>query len=334
MNKKKKVVIIVAAVFVVVALLLILNQKKKDEQPRIIKDSGSISIVEPDDDNVELTNDFYNEDLKKESKKETSREVKTIVPAFDVVRVEKRKAVFAGRADKNVDIHIMSGDKEIGTMKTDGKGEFVFIPEKDFDAGHYEFSLWYEKDGKKITSEQNAILAIDTKNNSGIAVLVGGDKETKVMTAPKGEYIGELAIQLVEYDFKDTMTASGTAEKNAKVNVYLDNKLLQTVTADEDGKWTLKYETTLIQDKAYKIRADQVNESGKVLKRVENRFSTEKVEVAKQYVVRKGDCLWRIARKEYGKGIKYTLIFEANKAQIKNPDLIYPNQIFKLPKNS
>nr|MDJ0980603.1 LysM peptidoglycan-binding domain-containing protein [Kiloniellales bacterium] len=44
-----------------------------------------------------------------------------------------------------------------------------------------------------------------------------------------------------------------------------------------------------------------------------------------------GNSLWRIARGAYGTGNRYTMIFEANKDQIRNPDLIYPGQIFVLP---
>ena len=44
-----------------------------------------------------------------------------------------------------------------------------------------------------------------------------------------------------------------------------------------------------------------------------------------------GNSLWRIARQVYGKGIQYVEIFEENKSLIKDPDLIYPGQIFNLP---
>ena len=50
-------------------------------------------------------------------------------------------------------------------------------------------------------------------------------------------------------------------------------------------------------------------------------------------IIQPGDYLWRIARERYGSGIQYTLIYEANKDQIRDPDLIYPGQIFEVPKN-
>jgi len=51
------------------------------------------------------------------------------------------------------------------------------------------------------------------------------------------------------------------------------------------------------------------------------------------YTVVKGDCLWNIAKKKehYGNGFAWPVIYKANRDQIKNPDLIYPKQTFKIP---
>lgn len=49
------------------------------------------------------------------------------------------------------------------------------------------------------------------------------------------------------------------------------------------------------------------------------------------YTVVKGDCLWKIAKKFYGNGSKYTIIYSANKDKIKNPNLIYPKQVLWIP---
>jgi nucleoid-associated protein YgaU len=53
----------------------------------------------------------------------------------------------------------------------------------------------------------------------------------------------------------------------------------------------------------------------------------------KNYTVVKGDCLWRIAQKpeHYGNGFAWPVIYKANRDQIKNPDLIFPKQTFKIP---
>jgi nucleoid-associated protein YgaU len=50
------------------------------------------------------------------------------------------------------------------------------------------------------------------------------------------------------------------------------------------------------------------------------------------YTVVKGDCLWNIAKKFYGNGSKYTVIYNANKSVIGgNPNLIYPGQVLTIP---
>ncbi len=51
----------------------------------------------------------------------------------------------------------------------------------------------------------------------------------------------------------------------------------------------------------------------------------------KTYTVKKGDCLWNIAKQFYGNGSKYTVIYNANKSKIKDPNTIYPGQVLTIP---
>lgn len=51
----------------------------------------------------------------------------------------------------------------------------------------------------------------------------------------------------------------------------------------------------------------------------------------KTYTVKRGDCLWNIAKKFYGNGSKYTVIYNANRDKIKNPNLIYVGQVLTIP---
>ena len=50
-----------------------------------------------------------------------------------------------------------------------------------------------------------------------------------------------------------------------------------------------------------------------------------------QVVIQPGNNLWRISRVIYGRGVEYTVIYQANREQIRDPDLIYPGQIFSTP---
>lgn len=53
---------------------------------------------------------------------------------------------------------------------------------------------------------------------------------------------------------------------------------------------------------------------------------------AQTYTVKKGDCLWNIAKKFYGSGSKYTTIYNTNRSVVgSNPNLIYPGQVLTIP---
>lgn len=52
------------------------------------------------------------------------------------------------------------------------------------------------------------------------------------------------------------------------------------------------------------------------------------------YTIVSGDSLWKIASKFYGNGSKWNTLFEENKEVIKDPDLIYPGQVIRVPKKS
>ena len=51
-------------------------------------------------------------------------------------------------------------------------------------------------------------------------------------------------------------------------------------------------------------------------------------------IIQPGNNLWKLSRRIYGKGTMYTVIYEANREFIKNPNLIYPGQIFTAPKTA
>ena len=144
-----------------------------------------------------------------------------------------------------------------------------------------------------------------------------------------------LGLDTVDYDEAGGVTLSGRAEPGATVQIYLNNKPVATATADAKGKWRTGL-TEKVDPGVYTLRADQVREAGKVMARVELPFSRaapEDIKVAAgQVIVQPGNNLWQIARGSYGRGAFFTVIYEANKGLIRDPDMIYPGQVFTLPK--
>ena len=51
-------------------------------------------------------------------------------------------------------------------------------------------------------------------------------------------------------------------------------------------------------------------------------------------IIRRGDTLWRISQRVYGHGIRYSTIYLANASQIRDPDRIWPGQVFSVPKTT
>ncbi len=70
-----------------------------------------------------------------------------------------------------------------------------------------------------------------------------------------------------------------------------------------------------------------------VSKVVDDYFTAPKPEEETEfYTIKKGDSLSKIAKAYYGNAMKYPVIFEANREVIKDPDLIYPGQVLRIPK--
>ena len=85
-----------------------------------------------------------------------------------------------------------------------------------------------------------------------------------------------------------------------------------------------------------KAAIDQVDAAGRVAGRVELPFQRAAVTAAAEgadmrVVVQPKQNLWRIARRAYGTGVRYTEIYAANRDVITDPNRIYPGQVFAVP---
>ena len=144
---------------------------------------------------------------------------------------------------------------------------------------------------------------------------------------------GTLVLESIDYD-EEGAIIGGRAEPGTRLIVYLDDAALGETVAASDGRWSLRLDRPLTTG-LHRLRVDAVDAGGKVLARVETPFSraalAEALPDETSVVVQPGNSLWRIARRVYGEGVRYSLIFEANQEQIRDADLIYPGQIFKVP---
>jgi len=119
------------------------------------------------------------------------------------------------------------------------------------------------------------------------------------------------------------------------VRAYINDTMVAEGQTAADGSWRLVLAKPVEPGK-YRLRLDRLAKDGKPVARLELPFERIPVPPAtgnsERLVVVRGDSLWNIARAHYGTGFQHTLIYGANKDQIRDPDLIYPGQVFSLPK--
>ena len=193
-------------------------------------------------------------------------------------------------------------------------------------------------DTEAVTQEEPAALDNPT-------VLVADEDGVRVVSSgSKPQALSEVALDTITYDPTGEVLLAGRASTDGFVQVYIDNKPITTsrITADLSWRTGLPEVDTGI----YTLRIDEVDSEGEVVSRIETPFKREEAETVAAVMaeetaeegfevavktVQPGSTLWAIAREKYGSGILYVAVFEANTDLIRDPNLIYPGQIFVLP---
>ncbi|WP_296993070.1 Ig-like domain-containing protein [Thalassospira sp. UBA1131] len=250
---------------------------------------------------------------------------------------------------------LASGDRELSLEAEDATGNVskaddkvvVLIPEEKASSATNEQSgetgdttgTAGATDSEPASEKQPVIaLKVPSDGDGAVTVMQGPAPEAAAKQEEGSDTqdatLPRLSIDVVDYDTEGRVAMSGKADLNHTVRVYLDNNHVGTAPADENGNWALTIGQP-IEPGNYTLRADQLDSSGKVTARVEIPFERARpdqiLEPGSRYVVQPGNSLWRIARSTYGEGLKYWVIYHQNRNQIRDPDLIYPGQIFALP---
>ncbi len=320
-------------------------------------------------------------------------------PSFDIVRVDPEgNTVIAGRSQPNAEVTIMDGDKELGRVQSDDRGEWVFVPSEKLSSGERVLTLKEtdQESGSTAQSDEAIVLVVpepgkdiagrETEEPSTPLALVvpreetgastaaprvlqaptagpatpdaGSDSDTTVAAAapsddsdtgaavkaypePKRAPVSitadgsDVSVDVIEYDDTGEVVFGGKTEPNSEVEIFIDEKAVGRATADAEGRWQMRPSAPLAPGN-YRLRVDRVDPDGKVQARVVLPFvraaPLASLPQDRLVVIQPGNNLWRIATRVYGSGTRYIQIHDANRDQIKDPDLIYPGQIFGLPR--
>lgn len=292
-----------------------------------------------------------------------------VVPEFDLVRVDSEgSAVIAGSAEPGALVRIRFGAQTIQTVTADNRGAFVALI--DLPTNNVARPLVLEQvmtEGQIVPSVDTVLVLprvaestvppkIVMASASGVTVLQAGpiappvaetvsapvnvtpvEAEAPALAAAQPAQFG-LSLDTISYDKTGDVVLAGRGSSDQFVRVYVDNKPIETETVPSDGQW--KVVLPEVKEGVYTLRVDEIDQEGTVTARVESPFKRETPEVVlaaaetlrSSVTVQPGHTLWALAQDRYGDGVKYVQILNANRGRIRNPNLIYPGQVFALPK--
>ncbi|WP_417491466.1 LysM peptidoglycan-binding domain-containing protein [Maricaulis sp.] len=260
-------------------------------------------------------------------------------PVFDIVRVAPSgTAVIAGRGEPDAAIIVLANGEEIARETVNDRGEWVIILNEPLPSGAIELGLVMRAvDGRELSSEQVVLVSIPEARGATPLVVVGRPGEaSRVWQCPScaDSEMGSLVLETVDYDETGAVIFAGRAEAGSTVRIFANGAMVGSVTAGPDGRWTLQA-GALLPPGRYDLQVDQLDSDGQVTAVIAlpfERVAAEDLNLGpNSVVVQPGNSLWRLARQLYGRGVQYTVIYEANRSQIRDPDLIYPGQVLSAP---
>ena len=168
-------------------------------------------------------------------------------------------------------------------------------------------------------------------------------------TPTAGPAPASVSLDSVDYNDQGDIVFTGRGTPGETVRLYVDNGLAGEAPVGPDGTWTWSGAGTIAPGR-HTLRADQIGADAKVTSRVELPFQREAPQAVAaapaagqapaaeapaaqpgRIVIQPGNNLWNISRVLYGRGTQYTVIYEANRDQIRDPSLIFPGQILETP---
>ena len=264
-----------------------------------------------------------------------------VLPTFDVVRVNPRgDAVMAGHAAPGAEVRIEEAGREIGRTLADQQGEWVFVPSEPLPPGGRALTLAARSpDGWEARSEGSVLLVIPDRNppdgsapQSPLAVVSAPGVAPVVLQPSSGG--GALGLEAADLDEHGAVRLAGRAPPGEVLRIYIDGAPVGDARADAHGHWTLS-PAAAVPPGDHRVRLDQLGANGRVIARAVAPLPREAAQARMpaegQVVVEPGQTLWRLARRVYGSGARYTLLYQANRAQIQDPRRIYPGQTFAVP---
>lgn len=278
---------------------------------------------------VVLNNDKIIQHEQRKVKKRTP--VPTDTPTFDIVRIRRDgMLVVAGRWLPNRSVSIKINGKIVATEQTNSGGEFSYAPKQGLKPGNYTLSLVGVDSGK--LSRDNVFLYVsDTEYKNSVSLLMT-PKGSKILQAPRVLTDSDLAISKIDYLDTGRIVVTGTALPRLRVSMVFDGNDIGFARVSDYKNFGLGADVGELkagEKHTLSVRLHDVN--GRTIAEKKHEFVMPEMTGDNDtfYTVRRGDCLWVIARNFLRRGVLFSIIAERN--AIENPDLIFPKQLLQIP---
>ena len=292
-------------------------------------------------------------------------------PSFDVIRIEPSgEAVIAGRSAPGATVRLLRDGKTYAETVADNSGLFALVPPPLPPGPQSVILQTIGPDGVQRKSRDTVTIVLNSdRSTKPLVTLASPGMPTAVLSLPSPPTTGALSpqrpslspveITTIDAETGGRLMVSGRSASGALVRFHLNDSLVASAEASGEGRVSFAIGQG-VQPGAYRIRLDEVDPtSGGVRSRAEVNFAVP-VNVALSHsepksaasgegadpvtdrskvlvpavntaIVARRESLWRISSRIFGKGVRYTEIYQANQDQIRNPNRIYPGQIFVLP---
>ena len=253
------------------------------------------------------------------------------VPTFDIVRIEKDgDVVIAGRWLPHQNISIMVNNKIVATERTDYAGEFVYTTSTAWKPGNYTIALLGAEPEVK-SSDKVFVYISDAGVENSVSLLMTKEGST-LLQAPAMLRDGDLAVSKIDYLDTGRIVVSGDGLPRLRVSLALNGDYMGFARVSDYRHFGLGADVGELESgKEYELAVRMHDGDGRTIGTVLHKFVMPEMtgDDDTYYTVRRGDCLWIIARNFLRRGVLFSVIAERN--AIQNPDLIYPKQLLQIP---
>jgi nucleoid-associated protein YgaU len=276
----------------------------------VAEESKTAELAAPEEEAAEVA---VNEPSQEEPPQQKAGELVRI----EAVEIDGEKVFVAGATDASARIRVYANEIVLGEDIANDEGRFLVEANRNLPVGDYV-----------IRADRLSENGVDVVSRAAVPFARAEGTKLAAVAVPKAPELPDNAPEVSSETADTVPDSSATSEASDDNNapVTLSNADDTPTKAEVAESAAPQSEPTAEQQVAATETTVEIQTTGNVNERLKP--------VDSSVIIRRGDTLWQISRRVYGRGIKYTTIYQANEDQIKNPHKIWPGQVFALPENA